>query len=116
MQKNITRAERDNDLIYHEDVPDESNLAPIDLRNSLLCGPKVPPGLSNPKQLIGQEGFIMQGLLGWGAQEAISRFNYFRKCRPSLILRTGIYNHNKENFIDEQIVESTSTLDAALDR
>lgn len=72
MQKNIARAERDNDLIYHQDVPAASALPVIP--EQPVAQISVPPGLKNPQCAIGTEGVIFGGLLGWGASEAISKF------------------------------------------
>jgi programmed cell death 6-interacting protein len=71
VQKNFTRAERDNDFIYHQDIPASSALPPIS--EAELGKPIVPSGLLDPNSVIGKDGAIFGELLGWGAQEAISK-------------------------------------------
>ena len=69
MQKNVSRAERDNDLIYHQDVPPASALPLIpEVSMAQLL---VDPGLQDPKTVIGQDGVVFGELLGWGARLAI---------------------------------------------
>lgn len=69
MQKSIARAERDNDLIYHQDVPPASALPPI--QEVPMAQSIVPPGLVDPKAAVGDDGVIFGELLGWGASVAI---------------------------------------------
>lgn len=71
VQKNLKRAERDNDLIYHHDVPAGSALPPIAAANLVSSVP--PAGLNDPVSLIGSK-HIFGDLVGWGAKEAISQF------------------------------------------
>jgi programmed cell death 6-interacting protein len=70
VQKNLKRAERDNDLIYHHDVPAASALPPIAPANLVTSTP--PPGFLDPVALIGPNRMIFGDLVGWGAKEAIS--------------------------------------------
>lgn len=70
MQKNIARAERDNDLIYHQDVPAASALAAIP--EAAVAQIVVPPALKNPQSAIGSDSVIFSELPSWGAGEAIS--------------------------------------------
>ncbi len=69
VQKNVSRAERDNDLIYHQDVPPTSALPAI--QEVSMVQPLTEPGLQDPKAVIGADGVIFGELLGWGAQLAI---------------------------------------------
>ena len=69
VQKNIIRAERDNDLIYHQDVPPASALPAI--AEVAMAQPIVDPGLQDPKVVVGSEAVIFGELLGWGARVAI---------------------------------------------
>ena len=71
IQKNLTRAERDNDLIYHHEVPAASALSPITQTN--LVASTMPSGLSDPIGLLKGSRVILGGLVGWGAKEAISK-------------------------------------------
>ena len=68
-----TRAEKDNDLIYHHDVPPSSSLEPILPAN--MVNKNVPPGLAEPKAALEKSGeaIIFEGLVSWGAREAISK-------------------------------------------
>ena len=72
----LTRAERDNDLIYHKDVPATSALPPIP--HAAIAKVTIPTGLANPAK--GPQ-MIMAEFLGCGAQEAISKFVYPRMHR-----------------------------------
>jgi programmed cell death 6-interacting protein len=72
VQKNIARAERDNDLIYHQDVPAVSALPVIP--EAPVAQLTVPPGLKDPQSAIGNDGVIFGDMPGWGASEAISEF------------------------------------------
>lgn len=65
----MSRAERDNDLIYHQDVPPASALPPI--TEVVMAQPLVDPGLQDPKSVVGKDGVIFGELLGWGARLAI---------------------------------------------
>lgn len=70
MEKNIARAERDNDLIYHQDVPGASALPVIP--EAPVAQISVPSGLKDPQSIIGNDGIIFGEMPGWGAGEAIS--------------------------------------------
>ena len=71
MQKSIARAERDNDLIYHQDVPAASALPVIP--EAPVAQINVPPGLEDPQSVVGKDGIIFGEMPGWGAGEAISK-------------------------------------------
>ena len=73
VRKSLARAERDNDLIYHQEVPAPSALPSI--AHAAIAQPSVPVGLSNPTSLVEQSDMILGELLGWGAQEAISMYS-----------------------------------------
>ncbi|KAI1796839.1 pH-response regulator [Ganoderma leucocontextum] len=92
VQKNISRAERDNDLIYHQDVPPTSALPAI--QEVSMVQPLTEPGLQDPKAVIGTDGVIFGELLGWGARLAID-----------------IYNDRRQNWIAEEITERARRLD-----
>ena len=70
IQKNIVRAQRDNDLIYHQDVPTPSALKAI--QETSLSASKIPQGLLNPEGMLGSNRPMFEGLVCWGAREAIS--------------------------------------------
>lgn len=72
LEKEEKSAEKDNDLIYHEDVPPPTMLeaiAPIAMANVT-----VPAALIDPKKVLEQTGetVIFENLVSWGAGEAIS--------------------------------------------
>ncbi|KAG6816889.1 hypothetical protein H0H87_002009 [Tephrocybe sp. NHM501043] len=96
VQKNLSRAERDNDLIYHHDVPTFSALVPIAETN--LVSSTVPAGLSEPTSIIGNGRLIFGELVGWGAKEAIN-----------------IYNDRRQNLIKEKILDVSSQLQDTVD-
>ncbi|KAH6913067.1 pH-response regulator [Coprinopsis sp. MPI-PUGE-AT-0042] len=97
IQKNITRAQRDNDLIYHQDVPTPSALQAI--QETSLSASKIPPGLSNPESTLGSTRPLFEALVCWGAREAIS-----------------IYNDRKNNLLKDQIAEVSQDLQHAAER
>ncbi|KAH7927929.1 pH-response regulator [Leucogyrophana mollusca] len=97
VQKNLARAERDNDLIYHQDVPASSALPPI--QGVSMVSSIVHPGLQDPKSVTGNGGIIFGEMLGWGAREAIN-----------------IYNDNKRNLIKEQLSDAAEELNDEADR
>lgn len=72
MQNHQARAEKDNDLIYHHDVPPSSLLEPI--LPATLANKNIPPGLAEPKNALEKSGEpdIFESLVSWGAREAIS--------------------------------------------
>ncbi|KAF8656828.1 hypothetical protein AX16_002376 [Volvariella volvacea WC 439] len=85
VQKSLARAERDNDLIYHQDVPALSTLPTISPAE--LAKPVVPPGLLDLSSQLGSHTPLFSRLLGWGAREAIS-----------------IYNERKRDIVQNRIV------------
>ncbi|KAF7312299.1 pH-response regulator protein palA/RIM20 [Mycena indigotica] len=91
LQKDFARAERDNYLIYHDDVPAASALPLIS--PSDIAKPTVVPGLSNPDSLIGREGPLFADLIGWGARAAID-----------------IYNDRKSHLVQDRISEAAQRL------
>ncbi|KAF8206432.1 BRO1-like domain-containing protein [Mycena galopus ATCC 62051] len=91
VQKDFARAERDNDLIYHDDIPAASALPPI--APSAIAKLTVVPGLLNPESVVGPEGPIFAQMIGWGAQEAIN-----------------IYNDRKQNLVKDQIADAAQRL------
>jgi len=72
VQKSLSRAERDNDLIYHHDVPPSASLPPI--QETSLATATIPPGLLDPKSVLGSMNPLFGSLIGWGALEAISKY------------------------------------------
>ncbi|KAJ7931480.1 BRO1-like domain-containing protein [Mycena leptocephala] len=91
VQKDYARAERDNDLIYHDDIPAASALPPI--QHSAIAKLTVAPGLLNPDSVLGPGGPLFAEMIGWGAQEAIN-----------------IYNDRKQNLVNDKIVDAAQRL------
>ncbi|KAG5341599.1 hypothetical protein C0989_009080 [Termitomyces sp. Mn162] len=83
IQKNLSRAERDNDLIYHHDVPASPALIAIAQTN--LVSSMVPSTLSDLTTLIGSGRLIFAELVGWGAKEAIKALERPIGLPPSLL-------------------------------
>ena len=69
--RDIARAERDNDLIYHQDVPNAANLEAIP--EASVAQFTVIPGLKNPQSVLENENVIFGEMPSWGAVEAISK-------------------------------------------
>ncbi|EEB91188.1 hypothetical protein MPER_10491, partial [Moniliophthora perniciosa FA553] len=86
VQKDVTRAERDNDLIYHQDVPASSVLPQI--AHATVAQITVPKELVNPNEIVANEDMLFSELLGWGAREAIN-----------------IYNDRRKNLIQDELVQ-----------
>ncbi|KAJ7637729.1 ALIX V-shaped domain binding to HIV-domain-containing protein [Mycena polygramma] len=91
VQKDYARAERDNDLIYHDDIPAASALPPIP--HSAIAKLTVVPGLLNPEGVVGSGGSLFAEMIGWGAQEAIN-----------------IYNDRKQNLVKDKIADAAQRL------
>ncbi|KAI0707335.1 BRO1-domain-containing protein [Earliella scabrosa] len=92
VEKSMTRAERDNDLIYHQDVPPASTLPPIPA--VVMAQSIVDPGLQDPKSVIGSDAVIFGELLGWGARLAIE-----------------IYADRRQNWITDEVTDRVRRLD-----
>ncbi|KAF9048660.1 BRO1-like domain-containing protein [Panaeolus papilionaceus] len=86
LKNSEVRAQRDNDLIYHQDVPAHAALSMIQQMRLVLS--KVPPGLLNPTSVLGSSRPLFNELVGWGAREAIN-----------------IYNDRKQNIIQERLID-----------
>ena len=72
VERNFTRAERDNDLIYHQEVPALTSLPPI-VEVSMVQA-TVPGGLTDPKAALGSDAIVFSELVGHGARMAIGMF------------------------------------------
>ena len=71
LQKNVARAERDNDLIYHQEVPALSSLPSI--AEASMVQPLVPSALTDPKTALGGDAVIFGELVSYGARMAIGQ-------------------------------------------
>lgn len=114
LQKNLARAERDNDLIYHKDIPPSSAITPIHVvvmvQSSLLSG------LSDPRSMVGGGRVLFGELLSWGAREAISTSILVATESQYLIWPSDIYNDNKQTLIKERITDFAHELDNEVDQ
>ncbi|KAI6025189.1 BRO1-like domain-containing protein [Pisolithus microcarpus] len=97
LQKNLGRAQRDNDLIYHCDIPASTAADPI--VEVIMVKSNVSPGLLDPKSLLGTGGILFGDMLGWGAREAVN-----------------IYNDNKRTLVKERVIEAAQVLDDEAER
>ncbi|TFY77999.1 hypothetical protein EWM64_g6012 [Hericium alpestre] len=84
VETNLTRAERDNDLIYHKDVPSVSALPTI--QPASMVESLTPAALLDPKDAIGSDEVIFGSLLSHGARVAIE-----------------IYNDRRQNYLKDEI-------------
>ncbi|KAI0293747.1 BRO1-like domain-containing protein [Russula brevipes] len=73
LDSDLIRAQRDNDLIYHHDVPPASSLPAI--QPASMVSSTVPPGLLEPRDILGNNNLIFGELIGLGAQTAIEIYN-----------------------------------------
>jgi programmed cell death 6-interacting protein len=112
VQKGYQRAERDNDLIYHQDVPATSALEPI--HEAIMVNSTIPSELLNPRSALGDEDMLFRELSGWGAREAISK-NIWNSHKRADQTEVDIYDDNKSNLIKEKIVEVAHELDKKAD-
>ncbi|KAE9407729.1 BRO1-domain-containing protein [Gymnopus androsaceus JB14] len=85
IQKELSHAERDNDLIYHHDIPNGSSL-PAN-QQAVVAQATTPKELTNPNLLVPSQEMLFAGLMGWGTREAIN-----------------IYNDRRKNLIQEELV------------
>ncbi|KAI0303832.1 pH-response regulator [Multifurca ochricompacta] len=89
---NYTRARRDNDLIYHQDVPPVSSLPVI--QSASMVESVVPPGLLEPRKVLGNDNLIFGELISWGVQTALE-----------------LYNDRRDSTIKEHIKDRAQQLD-----
>lgn len=71
VQKELTRAERDNDLIYHKDVPAVSDLPAIP--EIKLVGAIGANDLREPRSVVPHGETLFGELVSWGVKAAISK-------------------------------------------
>lgn len=96
LENNISRAERDNDLIYHHDVPPPSALPAI--QDISMVQSIIPSSLQDPKTAVGSDGVIFGSLIGWGAKVAIE-----------------IYRDRVRNWVKEEVINRVTELDFLAD-
>ncbi|TFY67754.1 hypothetical protein EVG20_g3830 [Dentipellis fragilis] len=91
VEKNLARAERDNDLIYHKDVPSASALPTI--QPASMVQSITPPEILDPKKAIGDNQVIFHSLLSYGARLAIE-----------------IYHDRRQGYLKDEIVNRAQHL------
>ncbi|CCA73787.1 probable palA protein [Serendipita indica DSM 11827] len=73
IEEQTAKSRRDNDYIYHQDVPPVSALEiiePANLVNSAVLG-----GLRDPQTALNGDDALFSGLTSWGARTAIEIYN-----------------------------------------
>lgn len=73
IESRAAEVQRDNDLIYHQEVPSVPNLEiiePANLVNSAILG-----GLRDPQTSLSGDEALFGKLISWGARTAISRYS-----------------------------------------
>ena len=114
LQKDLARARRDNDLIYHKDVPPSSAITPI--QDVIMVQSNLLPGLSDPKSVVSGGRILFGELLGWGAREAISTLTLPVSESQHSIWSSDIYNDSKQTLIKERITDFAQELDKEVDQ
>jgi programmed cell death 6-interacting protein len=107
VDSNLTRAQRDNDLIYHQDVPAASSLPVI--QPASMVASVVSPELTEPKKILGNDNLIFGELVSWGAQTAIGTAGIL--LSPPFIDRVPeIYIDRRNTTIKEHIKDRSQKL------
>ncbi|KAL0565208.1 pH-response regulator protein palA/rim20, partial [Marasmius crinis-equi] len=101
LQKDIARAERDNDLIYHQDVPVASSLPSIP--HAAVAQMTIPKELTNPTSIVASEDMLFSELVGWGTREAIKIYYDRRKnlLQDELVTVADQARENAERTLQE---------------
>ncbi|KAI0766745.1 ALIX V-shaped domain binding to HIV-domain-containing protein [Irpex lacteus] len=94
VQENLSRAEKDNDLIYHQEVPAASSLPQI--KEVGMVQSMVSEALAEPKTALGNDAVIFGELLGYGAKVAIE-----------------IYEDRRKSWIEEEVLARAQQMDDA---
>ncbi|KAF8485939.1 pH-response regulator [Russula ochroleuca] len=110
LDSNLTRAQRDNDLIYHQDVPSASSL-PI-IQPASMVSSIVPPGLLEPRRTLGNNNLIFGELIGLGAQTAIEIYNDRRNTAIKEHIKDRAQQLNDIYAQDLQTLKLPAALDA----
>ncbi|KZP00623.1 BRO1-domain-containing protein, partial [Calocera viscosa TUFC12733] len=96
VNEHTSRAERDNDLIYHQDVPAASSLPPIQARN--VTNPAPVEGMKDPRKALGGD-VLFEQLMPWAVTRAIF-----------------VYQERKKDWLEEEIVAKDEELDQTATR
>ncbi|KAG8743647.1 pH-response regulator protein palA/rim20 [Ceratobasidium sp. 414] len=96
LDTNLTRAQKDNDLIYHQTVPPESTLPPIAGANMVQS--IISNKLQNPSLMVGNtENALFSGLVAYGVRMAVE-----------------VYIGRRENWIKEEVEGKARELDTEI--
>ncbi|KAI0266621.1 BRO1-domain-containing protein [Russula aff. rugulosa BPL654] len=110
LDSNLTRAQRDNDLIYHQDVPSVSSLPVI--QPASMVSSIVPPGLLEPRKTLGNNNLIFGELIGLGAQTAIEIYNDRRNTAIKEYIKDRAQELNDVYTQQLQVLKLPASLDA----
>ncbi|KAN0120828.1 BRO1-like domain containing protein [Russula decolorans] len=110
LDSNLTRAQRDNDLIYHQDVPSVSSLPVI--QPASMVSSIVSPGLLEPRKTLGNNNLIFGELIGLGAQTAIEIYNDRRTTAIKEYIKDRAQQLNDVYTQQLQVLKLPASLDA----
>ncbi|KAG9122217.1 pH-response regulator protein palA/rim20 [Ceratobasidium sp. 392] len=98
LDTNFIRAQKDNDLIYHQTVPSESTLPPI--TGADMVKSTISNKLQNPSLIVGDaENALFSGLVAYGVRMAVE-----------------VYIDRRENWIKEEVEGKAKELDVEITR
>lgn len=105
LDKEVARAERDNDLIYHKDVPSIAALPAVG--RSAIAKSTIPVELQAPKNAISGQKVVFEDLLGWGARTAIGMYFCLSWKKPiidpDILDGAEIYQERRKDYIKDEI-------------
>ncbi|KAI0077917.1 pH-response regulator [Panus rudis PR-1116 ss-1] len=96
VEGDLRLAARDNDLIYHKEVPSSSALPPM--AEIAMVQSRVSKDLLEPKSALDNSEVIFGDLLSWGTKTAID-----------------IYNERKDGWVTNEILDKARHLDDTAD-
>ena len=99
----MTRAERDNDLIYHHEIPPVTSLPPI--VEASLVQSSIPPQLTEPKAAVG-DAVIFGELLGYGTKVALGTSAFTQ------LSGSGVASHKLTRECHRYLQEPQANLDS----
>ena len=115
---NLTRAERDNDLIYHYDVPAFSQLPPV--QEVTMVKSTTPTELKDGYSIgtdAERDEMIFADLMEWGAKVAIGRCAWPLPCMNSQIYDlSDIYKERVNSWLKTEVFNKVQELDTAAER
>lgn len=108
----LARSTRDNDLIYHKDVPSPSSL-PI-IVEATVAKLVVAPELLQPERLVGSanEPPIFGELVAHGVRTAVGGYLLCSWNRTQLTRCVELYEDRRSNWIKEEVLNLQKTLNS----